>query len=478
MANWQPVTRRRSRGAAILSGPGGEFHFEGMSDGLYMYEVQKPAYTLDQSASGMFTIPRSSGDEAIVVKLTALSAIEGKVVNQYDEPLENVVLHLYAVDIRDGEKTANDVGIHWTDDRGMFHASHLNPGNYLVKVVSMRGGTETHFGPYAMRYAPWEGFSPVYFGGATDIASAAPIPVAAGARVRTDFRLEVQPAFKIRGQVKGYAPPNAVTFELLRGDDQAEPSRAVLDVTTGKFEVLDVVPGSYRLRAAQENTRGEVTVNVGGADVDGVFVALQPAAAVRVVMRSVGGRADVLRPNSCVLWLRQRWYSDTVHNMRGEGNGKFSVDDLFPGQYEVRLQCFGAYIQSASFGGVDLLTNPVLTIPSDGPSPPIEVEYIPGGGTLKVNVADPLLQQGAVLVTPAFSASTGPALQANSRGLQGQNFFQFSNLAPGDYLVYGLPRADDAEFRNPAFLRTLSGGANVHIEDGKTAEVTIGSVSK
>ena len=445
-----------------FSGPGGEFHFEGMPDGLYVYVAHKPGFAEDQNAKGTIVIQSPSGDSAVVLKLTPLGAIEGKVVNQYDEPLENVVLHVYALDIRDGEKTMNNVGTIWTDDRGMFHLAYLQPGNYCVKVVSMRGGTETHFGGYGMRYAPWEGFLPVYFGGATDIASAALIPVAAGARVRTDFRLEVQPAFKIRGIVQGYAPPNAVSFELLRGDDQAEPSRALLDVTTGKFEVLDVVSGSYRLRAAQENTRGEVVVNVGGADVEGVFVALQPAAAVKGVMRSVGGRADVPRPtNPCFLSLHPRWYSDTVHTRQ---SGQFSFDDLFPGEYQVRLQCFGAYVQSALFGGVDLLTTPVLTIPSDGPSPPIEIEYTPGGGTLQVKVADPLLPQAAVLVAPAFSASTGPALQSlqsmnrAGRGLQGQDFLQFSNLAPGDYLVYGLPQADDAEFRNPAFLRTLSGG--------------------
>jgi len=66
-----------------------------------------------------------------------------------------------------------------------------------------------------MRYAPWEGSSPVYFGGATDIASAIPIRVAAGAHVRADFHLEVRPVFKIRGRVQGFAASEPVSFELL-----------------------------------------------------------------------------------------------------------------------------------------------------------------------------------------------------------------------------------------------------------------------
>ena len=53
------------------------------------------------------------------------------------------------------------------------------------------------------------------------------------------------------------------------------------------------------------------------------------------------------------------------------------------------------------------------------------------------------------------------------------DMFQFSNLTPGDYTIYTFPKFEDVEFRNPAFLGTLSGGTRVHIEDGKIAELTI-----
>jgi hypothetical protein len=135
----------------------------------------------------------------------------------------------------------------------------------------------------------------------------------------------------------------------------------------------------------------------------------------------------------------------------------------------------------ASIGGDDLLRDPVLTIPLDGPSPPIEIEYTPGGGSLEVQIAKPIPLQGAVLLVPTFPASTGPVLQSTSRlstGLPGRNILQFSNLAPGDYSVYGFSRFEDVEFRNPAFLGSLSGGTSVHVEDGKTAEVTITDIPK
>ena len=469
---------------AALSGPGGEFHFEGLSEGQYSFVAQKPGFMGDENPwkSGMLVIPQPQADAALRVNLTPLGTIEGKVVNQYDEPLENVVLTVYSLAIIDGEKSAFKVGTVWTDDRGQFLLTQVMPGKYCVKAEGMRGGTETHFGTYAMRYAPWESFSPIYFGGATDIASAALIPVAAGTRARADFRLDMQPSFRIRGKVEGYTASETVSFELLQGGDRTEPSRALLDVTTGKFEILDVPPGTYKLRAAQEKMRGEVMVNIGSADFNDVSITLLPAATIKGSSRSVLG--PVTGPQNfgfCEVILNEPWYAYSFHTPSPRADDEIVIEDMFPGEYQVRLSCNGAYPQSATLGGVDLLTNRTITISPGVSMLPIVIEYRPGGGTLKVKFGDQVPEHVAVLLVPAFPASNGPMLQSTTRSVAGQageDMIPFSNLAPGEYSVYGLAPSEDAEFRNPKFLRALSGAARVHIEDGKTAEVTITSISK
>jgi hypothetical protein len=111
----------------------------------------------------------------------------------------------------------------------------------------------------------------------------------------------------------------------------------------------------------------------------------------------------------------------------------------------------------------------------------IEINLKPGGGTLKVKLAmDPMPDQTAVLMVPAFAASTGPVLMPSAR-LPGSNDnldVELPNLAPGDYVVYTFSHFEDIEFRNPAFLQSLSGGVNVKIEDGRTAEITLRRVVK
>ena len=300
------------------------------------------------------------------------------------------------------------------------------------------------------------------------------------------------PVFKVRGKVQGYLAPEAVNLELLGGTHRTDPGRTLFDASTGEFTILDVAPGDYRLRATQEKMRGEVNVSVGSTDVSGVSIALLLPRTVLGATRSVGGRADATRYQfPCTVSLSQdwpprpgaayvpRWQQDGQFTLRQQ-DGPFILEGVLPGDYQVHFMCFGAYIQSASFGGANLLRNPVLTIPADAPPPSIEIDYTPGGGNLQATFTDPVLPFDAVLLVPDFPAANGPELQRVHRFfgvLPDQDMFQFANLTPGNYTIYTFPKFEDVEFRNPAFLRALSGGTRVHIEDGEIAELTISGTS-
>jgi hypothetical protein len=232
--------------------------------------------------------------------------------------------------------------------------------------------------------------------------------------------------------------------------------------------------------------RGEAKVNIASADVSGVSIALMSPSTVRGVMRSVGGRAEAIRyPDPCNVNLSKEWppKPDAVHVPNWQPNGQFTLDNVFPGECQVHFLCFGAYIQSASFGGVDLVRNPVVMIPANAPLPSLEIDYPPGGGALQATFKDPAVQFESVLLVPDFPAANGPELQRVQRSsaanrllggpTQDQDMFQFSNLTPGDYTIYTFPKFEDVEFRNPAFIRALSGGVRVRIEDGEITQLTV-----
>jgi hypothetical protein len=317
------------------------------------------------------------------------------------------------------------------------------------------------------------------------------ITTVTGSRVRADFNLPLQRAFRIQGQLEGYKGSESVTFELLRGDEQVVPNRALLDGTTGRFEVLDVVPGAYTLLAAQGNTRGEIVVNVASADVGGTSITLTSPNVIHGSIHTIksptassgsgeGYGADPAdRCNVSLKDGRLQPGVDTPPYGRGSGDNQFDIENVYPGKYRVEFHCTGGYPVSASFGVVDLLANPIVTISAATARLPIEILFRPGGGTLYAKFAGLAPPEGSVLVVPQFSPSTGPErnMLRSACGNPRPGEAVFENLAPGDYLAYGFTTSD-VEFRNPAFFQSLSGGASVHIEDGKTTEITIRDIFK
>jgi hypothetical protein len=322
--------------------------------------------------------------------------IEGKVTNQYGEPVENVLLIVFQLTTFEGGLSPTRVGTLWTDDRGLYRLTRVQPGEYYVKALGRNGGTETHVGPGVAGDASWESFVPVYHDGSSVLSSATPVHVVTGSRVRADFNLPLQRAFRIQGQLEGYKGSESVTFELLRGDEQVVPNRALLDGTTGRFEVLDVVPGAYTLLAAQGNTRGEIVVNVASADVGGTSITLTSPNVIHGSIHTIksptassgsgeGYGADPAdRCNVSLKDGRLQPGVDTPPYGRGSGDNQFDIENVYPGKYRVEFHCTGGYPVSASFGVVDLLANPIVTISAATARLPIEILFRPGGGTSRV----------------------------------------------------------------------------------------------
>jgi hypothetical protein len=458
----------------VIVGAGGEFHFDDVPAGEYECVAGKPGFHPQSGPPQQLKIPRSPAGP-VQLDLTPYGAIGGTVVNQFGEPMEWVRVVVSSVHTWNGEQAIRQIGNLRTDQHGRFLLTRLAPGPYYVKAIGRDGGTETRIGLEKGDYTAWESFPPVYFGGARDRGSATSIQVAAGAVAQADFRLELQRAFKIRGRVIGYRGPDSVRFELLQGDDPSAEQRAVLNGETGLFEIQDVLPGQYTLRAVQSDMAGEAAVVVKASDLDEISISLKPRITIHVLMRSAASPAAPLPAPTCLVFLSEH----RRHEADLMVDGEMLIRAVLPGEYRVRVGCSGGYPAAASFGGADLLSNPVISITSSA-APPIEIALQPGGGTLKARFDGEAGPTRAVLVVPSFPTFAGPdlCLPAFLRPFPGGSEAIFNNLAPGEYSVYGLSELRDVEYHNPAFLQSLTGGVTVHIEDGKTVEVTLPRISK
>jgi hypothetical protein len=275
------------RGGSIAktatTGVGGEYLFGGLSSGQYTVRAQKPGF------AGYSGLPRSSGNHLALpnsvvlsasvsghtIRLDPLGVIEGKITNQYGDRLGRVSVGLFDYRIQDGVRYIHPVRNVATDDRGQYRTWDLQPGTYYVKAMGRYGATSMYAGDGSVFYDSWEGFRPMYFGGAREMDSATPIPIAAGTQEHADFTVTVEPTYKVRGTLQNFTPSHFATFELFESDPNVAVGRVSLNGASGKFEIDDVPSGRYTLRATQgELAMGETAVEVKGADANGVSIAL------------------------------------------------------------------------------------------------------------------------------------------------------------------------------------------------------------
>jgi uncharacterized protein (DUF2141 family) len=461
---YKPLTR------SAFTDSGGEFHFNGLPSGRYTVTSQKPGFTFIPSTDkpGPSFVDLSASTEGVRVNLAPLGVISGKVVDQDGLPRIGVNVVALSVRIQDGLKQITSDRSVSTDDRGIYRLWNLTPGKYYIKAAGFGGATRLVAGD-SNAFAGDESFTPVYFGGGKTLDSAAAVEIGPGSEAQADLALTSEPAFKIRGTIRNFVPRRSVKFELVRGDDEASAVRATVNNDTGRFQLEVVVAGSYVLRATQDENTGETPVTVRSSDVDGVSLGLMPPVDIPVVARVIGNQGCTARIQPVGRLSDQR---NSFGKMSQESGGATAIRGVSPGKYRVLIQCFGGYARSAMSGSHDLAADPMLTVEPGVSPPPIEIAVSPGGGTIKGKLAfdGP---SATVLLVPQFSSATGPQVF----NLPNQREFQFAGLAPGSYLAWAFS-SDAIEFRNPEFLRTLSGGVVVRIDSDEEKEITLDGVAK
>jgi hypothetical protein len=484
-----------------VSGINGEYQFTNLPAGLYSVHATKPGYARvvpGEAVQEPVDLSASVGNFA--VRLVPNAAIEGTVTDQNGDPVSGVKIELFTSQIADGERSILSNRSTVCDDRGGFRIWDLTPGQYYVKATG-NGSTFMYVGAGTSRPSSWLSFVPVYADGARAFDSATPVNLVAGENVRADFRLNLVPSAPIRGSLEGFTPHQQVIFSLRQeGEDLAEASRVNLNGTTGKFEIPVAPPGDYILTAAQgQLARGEVPVHVADGGVNELTVAMWPPVTLTGTVHDIGPPDSNKKPAAddddvggrfgfrpgCQVNLHDASQGD--RSMIGaidtapQSGDAISISGVFPGQYRVGIACNGGYVTSAMYGTVDLLTNPRIAIQPGATPPPLEIAFKPGGGAIHGTFAANLLKGlGGVLAVPEFSSSTGPVFEPvnPTQDAAGSGEFEISGLAPGDYVVYGFATMDQIEFRSPAILQALTGGARVHVDEEKTSEVMLTAVSK
>ena len=368
---------------------------------------------------------------------------------------------------------------------------------------------------------PKTGFVTIYYPGTTQASSASTIAVAISEeKAGIDFRLQLMPIGRLSGVITGAdGPVRGATVSLI---DQGQiPGNGVRETRTsadGKYTFNGVAPGQYTVMAratpkgagleagAREavaflasdelaqnaKRRAELAATIGraaqlwgtseigfdGRDVADVNITLQPGLTVagRVVFE--GGTGPVPDPSRMSLTLtpvgQNRATGEAGMATPGpvDPDGQFTIRGVVPGRYTISVAAGapGGYsLRSAVFGGVDVLDQPFElngSHPINGGVVTLSARTTDVSGTVQDASGQPMPG-----VTVIVFASEEQFWTPNSRRIQAvrpatDGRYAFKNLPPGDYRVVAVVDADQGQWFDPDFLRSLGSFVSLTVADG------------
>ena len=450
--------------SAALTDAAGTFRFCQLPAGAYYANAEKPGFV----ASGSRVVVGPSRED-LVLRLQPLSVIAGKVVDEAGEPLQGVLVQLLSTLVADGRRKVRAESAVATDDRGEYRLAGVTAGRYFLRAAGWEGAAPD---PDAH-----EAFAPVYYGGATELASASPVTVEPGRDLQADFSVSLRAAYRVRGAIAGFSPLLPAKIELLGAGGEPSGAPVNLDTATGAFQIDSVVPGSYILRATQgagrQRNRGELALPV-SADVKGAVLPLAGSVVLKGIVR-VAASSEPAPPSSpnCAIKLApaEDWISaEDPLEASTEPSGEFAVEDVLPGRYRVGMDCASGYIAAARMGETDLLATGELRIAPGAAPPPIEAMLALDGGTVDVTASaegDP--GPAWVMLLPA----SGNELRTRFARLTSK--LVLSGIAPGDYQAYAWTGSPEAfEYANPDARQAWAGRAvSVHVGERDRQSISL-----
>jgi carboxypeptidase family protein len=518
-------TADRSFGRTIVTNDDGTFAFDGLPAGRYTLAAQKPGYPMmaygaRRSGRQGIGVPLAAGEsKRLALRLPRGAVITGTIVDSDGQPAAGVQVTVGAyrwtgtspVIVTSAEPVR-------TDDRGVYRAFGLPPGDYLVAAQarlpdlptgftatstvdvvsdaeirralaeprgSVRSATPDQASSTAPPPPPRRALSlvPVYYPGVTSEARATTVSVAAGEeRAGIDLQLQYVPSTTVRVMMTAAAADARVFLQTSGQPTSGIVKNAVADAD-GRFTFTNVFPGSYRVVARVPIQSGPVSsvpqalwayseVVVNGEDLLDVALTPQPALTISGRLVFDGSRPPLaaLPGVTVALPARNSVFGSVMPVLppaRIEPGSRFTISEVPPGPYRfdtgvpgLRTAIGGWWLQSISIGGRDILDGELeLRQSEDGAVITFTDRATELAGRLTDAKGNP-----AGDATVVIFATDANAWFLNSRrvaavraGPDGR--YAIANLPAADYFVAASDDVDSGEWYDPALLRRLARSA-------------------
>ena len=476
----------------------GHFVFRDLDPGSYSVTAQRNGFARQaygERATGRpgapLTILAGQALKDVVFRLVPAGTVGGRVTDSTGEPIAGISITIgrFTYDPT-GKRTFQPINFARTDDRGEYRMYWITPGRYYVNAspASAFIGFRT---PNSNEVVE-PGYVPTWYPGTTDESSTAAIELQAGAELRTvDFTLTQQPLFRIRGRVfdarTRQAARNAnVSVNPMKptGGFGITPSSVNYNSANGTFEIRDVPPGSYWVRAINFANPGggpysgdtaQVPLEISNVDIENVVLVLTPGFQIKGRIELEGGSLSTLpnieRTRVFLTPLEPMPFGSPQDPIKPDGS--FTIDNVHPGEYRINLGMpQNTFIQSIRLGQTDVSSHVTILGPV---SESLEILLSTRGGRIDGLMVDkdrkPMQGIQAVLI---------PDRQRDRRDLfrfatsDQTGHFTMNAIAPGDYKLFAWEDLEPGAYNDPDFLRNYEAVATpVQISESSTSTVEV-----
>ena len=440
----------------------GRFEFVPLPAGKFALQGARRKYlraAYDQHGQYSTAIVTGAGlvTENLVLRLTPMAGIYGRVLDESGEPVRDASVMLYRQGDMDGLHRIQSRDRDITDDQGFYEFSSVVPGKYFVSASGA---------PWYAVNAPYEdGHSVVdrsfdvvypttYYNGTIDSDAAAPIALRGGEHVQLDLHLNPVPALHVIFRIPEGADQRegspVLTRRAFDSSDFISPG-FVQQSTPGVYELTGVPPGRYILQ--RPGTRN--MTNVGELDLrtDNQEVAIarpEPGASLTLTVKFPGAAT---LPGALFVALLDSERGIDGRSSEVDASGHASIAQVPPGMYSSHV-----FSRSGGrFGVARLIENGreiagrEVTI-EPGSSRELSVVAVQGVGSVEgvVKRGGRPVAGAMVVLVPNKPEASQDLFRQDQSDLDGS--FVVRDVIPGCYRVLALEDGWSMAWREPGAL--------------------------
>jgi hypothetical protein len=461
----------------LITDENGHFEFTGLKAGKFSLQGAKRGFVSaaydqhEQFSTAIVTGPEFA-TEALVLRLTPLAFLSGKVIDEFGDPVRTAQVSLYLRGTRAGMSRVTLVRNDSTDDQGYYEFSALGPGDYFLSaagtpwyavhpvVLSAPGGTNS---PPNVARSLDVVYPTTFYNGATDADGAAPIAVNAGDRVQVDLHLNPLPSlhliFRVPDQQQGFSMP--MLHKRIFDSDSVEPlSNSAQTISPGVWELTGVPAGRYIVTIQQQGAQQSSEVALRDDDQELDLSRGEPAARLKLKVSMPPGET---LPKQLFLSL-QNSRRQVVANNAVDAAGEVTFENISPGKYAVLVGSFAKpySVARTSSQGIEITGHDVNITP--GASLDLTVFLTGGVVTIEgvVKRGDKPAAGIMVALVPKDPESHREMFRRDQSDFDGT--FQLRDVIPGSYTIVAVEDAWGFQWQQPGVLaRYVQHGQNLTI---------------